>query len=300
MYAEDQHTQLGIGEPLLKAIKTAFNKAVKFIHNKKGFTPADLESNQVRPLIDATAKALKEAVDFGIKTKVPQALLDKIERDVFVFSGMKTYTHLKEATLLLKDGKQIKPWSQFQKEVTESKFYDLRYEKYLRTEYNYAVRSAQSASQYVEFMKDADRYNLQIRTANDEKVRATHQALHNITLPATSEFWNDHWTPFDWGCRCRIIQVLRDKYPETDLLVAQDAGNKAVPEMFRYNPAKQGAIFPPKHPYYPQHCRGEKLDVTNLIGYTQWLLDAEADRCRAKKIIENQHKKEKQKDPDDV
>lgn len=144
-------------------------------------------------------------------------------------------------------------------------------------------------------MQDADRYNLQIRTAADDKVRASHAALHNVTRPANDAFWDNTWPPFDWGCRCRIIQVLKDKYPVTDIATANDAEQKAVPALFRFNPGREQIIFPRKHPYYPQHCSGAKLNLTGLIGYAKWLLDAEGDRCKAKKEIERMNRQSTKK-----
>lgn len=211
-------------------------------------------------------------------------MLQKLEQDVFLFSGMKTYTQLKEASLLLRntDGK-IKSEAKF---ITDVKKIDANYnENYLRAERQYAIAASQSAAQYHEYMKDADRYDLQIRTAADDKVRASHAALHNVTKPADDPYWNNVWTPFDWGCRCRIIQVLKGKYTVTDSDTANDAFKKAVPPLFRFNPGRQQIIFPEKHPYYPHHCNGEKLNLTGLIGYAQWLLDAEGERCKAMNVV---------------
>jgi len=217
---------------------------------------------------------------------VPAALLQKLQSDVFVFSGMKTYTQLKEASLLLLDeNKQIKPYHQFEQDILKI---DNTYNRnYLQAEYQHATSAAQSASQWNDYMQDGNRYNLQIRTAGDDRVRESHAVLNGITLPAQHEFWKTHWTPFDWRCRCNIVQVLRDDYNESDIGIAHAAAQQAIPEMFRYNPGREGVIFPKKHPYYPQHCNGAKLNLTGLVGYATWLLDAENDRCKAMQVVKS-------------
>jgi SPP1 gp7 family putative phage head morphogenesis protein len=232
-----------------KKVQDTFNDAAKYIHTKGSFDASDLDHKQVRPLIDATNEVLGGAITSSIETEVPAAMLQKLQTDVFVFSGMKTYTQLKEASLLLIDkDKNIKNYQQYQQDIL--KINDTYNENYLRAEHQHAVAAAQSAAQYHKFMEDADRYDLQIRTAGDDRVRSTHAVLNGITLPATSPYWNTTFTPFDWGCRCIIIQVLKNKYEVTDLDVAEKASDSAVGEIFRYNPGKQEVIFPPKHPYY--------------------------------------------------
>ena len=49
----------------------------------------------------------------------------------------------------------------------------------------------------------------------DEKVRASHAALHGLILPASDPFWDTHFPPWDWGCRCRVIPVTEAEYLET-------------------------------------------------------------------------------------
>lgn len=40
-------------------------------------------------------------------------------------------------------------------------------------------------------------------TMGDARVRPTHQALDGTTLPADDPFWDTHWTPLGYRCRCR-------------------------------------------------------------------------------------------------
>ena len=43
-------------------------------------------------------------------------------------------------------------------------------------------------------------------TAGDLRVRASHRAWHHTVLPVDDPFWNTHYPPNGWGCRC-IVRV---------------------------------------------------------------------------------------------
>ena len=40
-------------------------------------------------------------------------------------------------------------------------------------------------------------------TKQDGRVRASHRAWDNLTLPVDDAFWTTHWPPNGWRCRCR-------------------------------------------------------------------------------------------------
>lgn len=105
---------------------------------------------------------------------------------------------------------------------------------------------------------DGDRYNLQYRTAGDERVRSEHAALDNTTLPPSDPFWNDYLPPNGWNCRCTVEQVLRDDYPMSDPETARAAGDACTDtpksRMFRYNAGREMTVFPKNHPYLPKGC----------------------------------------------
>lgn len=129
-----------------------------------------------------------------------------------------------------------------------------------QTERNFAVQSTQMTEKWHNFEQDGDRYLLQYRTADDEKVRAEHASLHGVTLPMDDPFWDEYYPPLGWNCRCTAVQVRKDKYPVSDSTTAMQAGEKATEskkqQIFRFNPGKQGKVFPPKHPYLPKGCEG--------------------------------------------
>lgn len=224
------------------------------------FRPDMLEDRPVRDLIDEIVDNLMEGVDLGLKEReIPQETADMLGRDVFVFSGCKTYHELREASQLLRDEQgRVKSFRKFFDEVKQ--LHPAYNEHYLEAEYQFAVRSAQSAAQWAEFERDGDGYDLQYRTANDSQVRPAHAKLEGLTRPKSDPCWSEIMTPNGWNCRCRVVQVRKGKYDyteqETALLLGREATteldsrgrNRA--EMFRFNPGKDKVVFPKHHPYY--------------------------------------------------
>ncbi len=152
---------------------------------------------------------------------------------------------------------ELKPFDKFLNDVQSI---EKRYNSnYLRAEYNFAVASAQSASQWEQIAADGDRFDLQYRTAGDSKVRPTHAALNGVTLPPSSPFWDSFMPPNGWNCRCTAVQVRRGKYPHIDVAEALALGEEATADdkrgILRFNPGKLGKTFPDYNPYTISRCR---------------------------------------------
>ena len=75
------------------------------------------------------------------------------------------------------------------------------------------TRVAYSAGQW-ERIQDAKLTHPYVRyiTQADERVRASHRPWNNVTLPAEDSFWNTHWPPNGWRCRCRVQSMTRREY----------------------------------------------------------------------------------------
>lgn len=211
-------------------------------------------------MINDTYRKVSKALDIGFEgSNIPDAMIDKFQRSIFVFSGCKTYHELKEVSMKLLDSNgKIKPFSAFYNDVRG--IHEKYHGNYLRAEYDFAISSAQGAAKWADFEKDGVRYSLQYRTAGDEKVRNSHATLNGTTLPASHTFWSEYMPPNGWRCRCNVVQVLRDKYEQSDGETAIELGKRATTrldskgrnrdEMFRFNPSKSGTIFPKQHPYF--------------------------------------------------
>lgn len=244
------------GELTLKAAKkpdfdhARFDTAARYVYNSGGFTPDMLGSKPVRALIDETSRVLGSTISVSHET--PPELTAALRNNVFIFSGLKTYHSLSEVGLSLtnEDG-STKSWPDFYNDV---KAIDGQYNgNYLYAEYNHAVHSSQMAVKWHEWEKDGERYNLQYRTAGDERVREAHRQLDGVTLPPSDKFWERYLPPNGWNCRCNVVQVLRDDYPRSDSDKATAIGDEYTrtpkAQMFRFNAGKTLEIFPAKHPY---------------------------------------------------
>lgn len=243
-------------------LQKAFNKAARWIFKQKksDIQPDDLNDQAVQPLLNSINSVLQDGFNKGIEHRVPYIMKRDLRENIYVFSGAKTYAELKELSGMLLDGDgNIKPFYKFWQEVQSI---NTDYNKnYLEAEYIFATQSAQMASKWNEFEADGDRYNLQYRTAYDDRVRDSHRLLHDITLPPSDPFWEKYFPPNGWRCRCTAVQVRKTKYPESESGQALQLGSEATDgknNIFRFNPGKQHVIFPEHHPYLKNLNKPEK------------------------------------------
>lgn len=241
-------------EKVFKEVLNAAEKALKHLHKKGSYQAEDINDKVYQKLINETYKVFDETIR---DNDIPEEMREKLQNDAFIFSGLKTHSQLLEASTMLldKEGK-IRSFEQFAQDFNKvNKKYN---QNYLEAEWQFAISSSQSAANWTNLDKDG-RYDLQYRTANDDKVRDQHQALHDITLPKDDEFWLSYYPPNGWRCRCRVVEVLKDKYELSNSETALQLGEKATTqldkngknklEIFRFNPGAEQKLFPPKHPY---------------------------------------------------
>jgi SPP1 gp7 family putative phage head morphogenesis protein len=239
---------------LLKRFEKALKRAINRLYRNKSYHPDDfLVNTPYQRLIQATYEVLEPALKHE---KLPDELKKAFRKNVFIFSGLKTHAQLLQASRLLLDGDQIKPYYKWRREV--EKEVSAPHRRYLEAEYNFAVASSQMAERWHYLTRDGDNTLLQYRTANDERVRQSHRPLHGITLPAKDPFWDKYYPPNGWNCRCTVVRV-KDNHPVSDPEKARRLGEKATTyinrrgvnklRIFRFNPAKHKVVFPPHHPY---------------------------------------------------
>lgn len=228
---------------------------MKYLHKNGRYESSDLlKVSEYKALIDETTKVFDETIQNNI---VPEPMAQKLKNDAFIFSGLKTHAQLLEASTLLmdKEGK-VRSFEQFAQDF--NKINQNYNQHYLEAEWQFAISSSQSAANWAKINPE-ERYNLQYRTANDDRVRDNHRTLQDTTLPPDDPFWMLYYPPNGWRCRCTVVEVLKSKYEVSDPQKALEQGEKATTqigangknklEIFRFNPGAEQKLFPPKHPY---------------------------------------------------
>lgn len=231
------------------------------IYKAGGFDIEQIKDPAARKLIRETGDAINSGVDAHLPTDVPDTLRYALEENSFIFSGFKTFHAMREIGLsLVTDKGEIKPYADFQADVLKL---NAKYNtSYLNAEYKHAVGTCQMAAKWHDLERDGDRYLLQYRTAEDDRVRTDHAMLNGITLPPSDPFWDKYYPPNGWGCRCTAVQVRRGKYTESDPAKAMRLGDNATEtakqQIFRFNPGKELKLFPPKHPFFKAPAEAKK------------------------------------------
>ncbi|AMA48975.1 phage head morphogenesis protein [Flavobacterium covae] len=205
--------------------------------DERGISPEN-QQKAIQHYYDTLAKG----VDIGYSPKPEMydpALAHSLKYNIAQFSAFKETSFRKQLeALLVKDG-NIVPWSEFKKAADALNIdYNRRW---LETEYHHTVAVANMAEKWQDFEADADLYpNLKIVTAGDARVRDSHKVLDGIILPINHPFWKTHTVPFDWGCRCGIVQS--DEEP------SEKVPDFKFKKEFQNNPYYSGKIFK-ENPY---------------------------------------------------
>jgi SPP1 gp7 family putative phage head morphogenesis protein len=78
----------------------------------------------------------------------------------------------------------------------------------LRTVFDVNMRQSEAAGRWARIERNKRRFPyVMYRTMRDERVRAQHRAWDGVTLPVDDSWWDTHYPPCGWRCRCRAFAV---------------------------------------------------------------------------------------------
>jgi len=248
-------------EPGKFADMAAVTAAVYSGEFSRSFLPNQLYVHYFSNIHGAVGMAFGFEKDFEVDTSRWKSAR-AYKRNVEFFSGCKTFHHVGELSDAVFDADGFKrSWTEF-REVAQkiNTNYNLNW---LKTEMNSAFSVAQAAENWHQIHDEKDIFNsLTYQTAGDAAVRPEHAAWDGITRPVDDPFWDEHYPPNDFGCRCIVIQVRSER--KTDLRGAP----KNTSKVFANNAGKSGVIFPKTgHPYFrvPEEYKTAKYTNFGLI-----------------------------------
>ena len=87
----------------------------------------------------------------------------------------------------------------------------------VKTIYRTNLRQAEAAGQWtkIQALKDKRPF-LRYVCVLDQKTREEHKAWHGLILPVDHPFWDTHFPPNDWGCRCKAMSLSQDQMDRWD------------------------------------------------------------------------------------
>lgn len=138
-------------------------------------------------------------------------VLRSMHENVYLFSACKSVRQARDMQRLILDEEgYLKPFHRYVMEVEE--LYTVYNVNYLAAERNAAFSMAQSARQWDEIQQSKELYPyLEYVTKEDGHVRQSHNKLNLIIRPVDDAFWDTHYPPIDWGCRCDVFRVTKEE-----------------------------------------------------------------------------------------
>ncbi|TXI14238.1 MAG: DUF935 family protein [Pedobacter sp.] len=163
------------------------------------------------------------------------------QNNVYAFGLAKSFAQMQEMRAMVHDQNGVqRPFSEFYKHV---KAIDERYNQhYAQAEYQAVVRGTIMGQKWLEIQEQKDVFPwLQYQTKGDGRVRAEHDRLNGIVLPADDAFWLAYYPPNGWRCRCSVkpltdAQLKSRELNPTDSNTAQGTAEKEVKDDYwRHN-----------------------------------------------------------------
>ena len=229
-------------------------------------TPQTMNGTEAEKLFEATFKVLNSGVKIAFTNKLDKKLLRELQDNIYIFSGAKTYTQVKDISSLITDNGKLRSFTEFRK-LAKAKF-DTYNVDYLSSEYETAVGQAQSAVKWQQIERETKLFPyLQRKAVMDANTSPECRILNEIIAPVGDPIWRTRSPLTHFRCRCILTQI--DKYEDVKLS-SQSKKDAAVEKTKNINPLFKGntgidkVIFNESHPYFDIEPRDKGLAKRNF------------------------------------
>jgi SPP1 gp7 family putative phage head morphogenesis protein len=212
------------------------------------------------------AKVLWKGTETGYGTgidydTVDDEMINALKKNVYQFSAAKNYRQLKElSNAVIDEHGKVREWNDFKAKAYEIN--DKHVNQWLKAEYNLAVSSGQMAATWARIEKNKDTLPmLEFDAVMDRRTTELCSSLNGVVKPVDDKFWSKYYPPNHFNCRSDVRPHLEGRTETADSNIVYPD----VPEMFQTNLAKNGLVFPPKHPYWDGCPKSVKQAGENLM-----------------------------------
>lgn len=229
------------------SIQSETAKIARLIYSGK-LKQGQVDQQSIRLMAEEMTKGLFQGYGKNLGKIDPEAtdyrILSKMEDNVHVFSGFKSYRELKEISqLLVKDGKLVSKQEFLQAVKRVDKTYNQNYKE---AEYDLAVTSAQQAKNWNDIQKEKEKFPmLKYSSVLDGHETVLCHTLDARIYPVDHDFWKTYYPPNHWRCRSGVIPLADGEQSNDE----PELYPKLAP-MFQNNVGINGEVFPDSHPYF--------------------------------------------------
>lgn len=208
-----------------------------------GDTEAALE-----PLMEVNDRPLQAGLDLAFEGADVslEGFVEDFRYNTSVFSAFKSHAEAAalEAALRDEDGR-LRSFRSFERATAP--IIGKYNREWLRTEYNTAVRSADSARYYREALRTKRIFpHLEYVESLASQKREEHRAWVGTVLPVEHPWWDTHMPPSAWNCKCSVRKTRRAVTP----VPAEGPDDETMPPVLRQNPGKTASpLRLSEHPY---------------------------------------------------
>jgi len=172
-----------------------------------------MPSELIAPHVEAAALIAGKPV---VTRAVFDALLPELRGRAFTITGLEGANVMQRVRDLIAEVPQGTTWDDAKAGIIDDlspylgEGAERRAELLLRTHGFQAFQ----ASNWRVAQEDEDTTHLQYLATEDDNVRDSHLALNGLVLPKNDPFWDAHFPPWEWGCRCRVRPMNPDLVDE--------------------------------------------------------------------------------------
>lgn len=197
----------GIALPFFAETKKLVLNALKSIFKRKGKAAPVLDPDLWQATYDTLDHAIGQGMGSVAYDKPNFRLTNQLRESAALFSAQKSWLQRKELAAIAasKPGYTI-TWKEF---LEQAKPVIGNYnQRWLRTEYNTAIRAARQASLWKQYEDEAHLYpNLRYMASRAATPREEHKPYYGIVRPINDDFWVNHMPPSAWNCICGVEQT---------------------------------------------------------------------------------------------